>query len=50
MIRAVAGFIAKEMGIISATVVEGPMPGRTPTTVPKKHPMKADRRFGTVSA
>jgi len=33
------------MGIKIAVAAEGPMPGRTPTSVPSRQPIKAKRTF-----
>jgi hypothetical protein len=40
MIRAGAGPSPKVNGNSMATVATGPMPGSTPTRVPRKQPMK----------
>src|SRR5258707_8071045 len=50
MMRADTGCKVKEIGSSIATVVTGPMPGSTPTTVPSKTPMKQYRRFCAVNA
>jgi hypothetical protein len=40
MIRAGAGSSPKVKGSSMATVATGPIPGSTPTRVPRKQPMK----------
>src|SRR5215216_2420745 len=40
-----AGSSLKVIGRRSATVSAGPMPGRTPTAVPRRTPMRAKSRF-----
>ncbi len=44
------GFRPKVSGIKSATPVIGPIPGRTPISVPRKTPMKQSSRFIGVPA
>src|SRR3954471_3707559 len=50
MISAGAGSSPKVNGSSMATVATGPMPGSTPTSVPRKQPMKQYRRFCQLSA
>src|SRR5436190_24338779 len=50
MISAGAGPSPKVNGSSMATVATGPMPGSTPTRVPRKQPMKQYRRFCQLSA
>ena len=42
---AVVAFIPKVMGMRIATPVIGPMPGRTPRSVPINTPIKQKKRF-----
>src|SRR2546428_838061 len=50
MIIAETGSKVNEIGSSIATVVTGPMPGSTPTTVPRNTPMKQWRMFCAVRA
>ena len=50
MMKAGIGSSAKVTGSSSATVSAGPMPGRTPTSVPRKTPSRAQSRFSGVRA
>src|SRR5512138_2608630 len=45
MMSEAAGLMTKATGMSSATVADGPMPGSTPTTVPRKHPVRQESRF-----
>jgi hypothetical protein len=44
------GSSVNEIGSNIATVVTGPMPGSTPTSVPRNTPVKQYRMFCSVSA
>src|SRR5688572_13478667 len=50
MMNALSGSSVKVTGSSNATVKAGPMPGRTPTAVPRVTPANAHKRCGTVSA
>jgi hypothetical protein len=50
MIRAVTGSKVNVIGRSIAMVAVGPMPGRTPTSVPRKTPTKHQNTFAGVSA
>src|SRR6476660_293251 len=50
MISAGAGSRPKVNGKSMATVATGPIPGSTPTSVPRKQPMKQYRMFCQLSA
>src|SRR3954447_25657448 len=50
MIIADTGSSVNEIGNSIATVVTGPIPGSTPTTVPRNTPMKQYSRFCTLNA
>src|SRR5262245_25469361 len=50
MIRAGAGSSPKVNGKSMATVATGPIPGSTPTRVPRKQPMKQEKMFCQASA
>src|SRR6185436_18550814 len=50
MISAATGGTLKVIGSSIAIVASGPMPGSTPISVPRKHPMKQNQRFCHVSA
>src|SRR5436309_12313941 len=50
MISAGAGLSPNVKGNSIATVATGPMPGNTPTSVPRKQPMKQQRTFCQLSA
>jgi hypothetical protein len=50
MIRAVAGCRAKVDGRSSAMAPTGPIPGRMPTIVPTRTPMKQAKRLVGVNA
>src|SRR3954453_15924845 len=50
MISAGAGSRPKVNGKSIATVATGPIPGSTPTSVPRKQPMKQYRMFCQLSA
>src|SRR3954447_20561800 len=50
MIMAETGSSVNEIGSSMATVVTGPMPGSTPTSVPSRTPTKQYKRFWNVSA
>jgi hypothetical protein len=45
MIMAAVGFIPKVMGMRIATAFMHPRPGRTPTMVPMKTPIKQYKKF-----
>ena len=45
MMKAEAGLTCAVTGRSRAMVRAGPMPGRTPTAVPRPQPMKAQNRF-----
>jgi hypothetical protein len=44
------GFMPKVRGISKATPVMGPIPGKTPMTVPRKTPINAKSRLNGVPA
>src|ERR671927_372260 len=48
--KAPVALTLKVIGSSSATVSAGPMPGSTPTAVPRKQPSSAQPRFCSVSA
>ncbi len=48
--NAAVGSRAKVMGSSSATAMEEPRPGRTPTAVPRRQPRTTHMRFIGVSA
>src|SRR5687768_4037953 len=50
MMNALAGGTVNVIGSSSATVIAGPMPGSTPTRVPRVTPMSAYMRLTGVSA
>src|SRR5918999_5081572 len=50
MISAVTGSKLNVMGSSNAIVAVGPMPGRTPTSVPSKTPRKQKKRFSGANA
>ena len=50
MISAETGGTLKVIGSSIAIVASGPMPGSTPISVPRKHPMKQNQRFCSDSA
>jgi hypothetical protein len=50
IMMAEAGGIAKVTGRSKAMVAAGPIPGRTPISVPTKQPAKQSRRFMGVTA
>src|SRR5215208_1436167 len=50
MIMAETGSSVNEIGSSIATVVTGPIPGNTPTSVPSNTPTKQYKRFWKVSA
>jgi hypothetical protein len=50
MISAVTGSNVKVIGSSIAIVAVGPIPGRTPTSVPRNTPTKHHRRFSGLSA
>src|SRR5688572_9163052 len=50
MMKALMGSSRKVTGSKIATVRDGPMPGRTPTAVPRVTPISAHPRWGRVSA
>jgi hypothetical protein len=50
VMRAVAGFMPKVMGIRIATPVAGPKPGSMPIMVPNVPPMKTQRILLNVNA
>src|SRR5262245_1993139 len=45
MMSAEVGFIPYVTGMSNAIVAEGPMPGSTPMTVPRKHPINVYQRL-----
>src|SRR4029453_470013 len=50
MMKALVASIPYVSGSSRATAMAGPMPGRTPTAVPKRTPTKANSRFMGVAA
>src|SRR5688572_19992705 len=50
MMNAVVGSSVNVTGRSNATVMAGPMPGRTPTAVPSRTPSRANSRLTGVSA
>src|ERR687895_813916 len=50
MISAVTGSKLNVIGSSNAIVAVGPMPGRTPTSVPSKTPRKQKKRFSGANA
>jgi hypothetical protein len=50
MMKALVGSRLKVIGSSTATVIAGPIPGRTPTAVPSVVPANAHARCGRVRA